>query len=356
MLIYKIINGDSRKVDIIPNSSIHLALTSPPYGSVVDYNRADPNNIGNYDNDEYKKMITEVYKEVFRVLKPGRKFAVNIADTYIASPLDEKSSINEYGRMTVDICRSIGFELEVRIIWDKGLATSLDLMGSWPRPASPIIFQKDEWIFIFRKPGVGDYSHISDEERQASTMSTSFIKEHVYSVWHIKPENSVDWHPAPFPVALPEAIIRMYSFVGEIIYEPFLGSGTTMVAAKNWGRSCIGTEIGYKTPDDVLWIDHLKKKVGWNEGDVYGKQVAYEFVTADGKVITDVVKGIGIEKLQEKISRGPMDAFSEEESKEEIIRSEILFHIEGTAEKKDTEEKEEYRPTGWKKQKTLFGD
>jgi modification methylase len=355
MLNYRIISGDTRNVPIIPSNSIHLALTSPPYTDVVDYDRSNPNNIGNHKGKQYEDMMTDVCKEVFRVLKPGRKFMVNIGDTYIESPLDGKSSINENGRLIVDICRKVGFELEVRIIWDKGFATSLDLMGTFPFPPSPIIFQKDEWIYIFRKPGTGDYSNVSDEEKQASKMPTSFIKDHVYSVWHLKPENSIDWHPAPFPIELPEAIIRMYSFVGETVYEPFLGTGTTMLAAKEWGRSCIGTEIGYKTPDGMDWLTHIKNKVGWLGGDVYGKQVSYDIVDPQGMIISDVVKGKGVEKLIERESKGPMDAFMGEEVKEEVITSEVLFHIETPVEKK--EETVEYKPvTGWKKQKQLFED
>lgn len=358
MLTYRIINGDNRNVPVIPSGSVHLAVTSPPYEDVVDYDRSNPNNIGNYRAKEYISMITQSFKEVFRVLRPGRKFIVNIADTYMESKLDGKSSISECGRMMVDICKEIGFELEVRIIWDKGLATSLDLMGTWPFPASPIIFQKDEWIYVFRKPGEADNSHVSAEEKEASRMPTSFTREHVYSVWHIKPENSIDWHPAPYPIELPEACVRMYSFVGETVYDPFLGTGTTMLAAKEWGRSCIGTEIGYKTPDGIDWLTHIKQKVTWLGGDVFGKQVSYDVVTPEGMIISDVVRGKGVEKLIERNKAGPMDKFTDIVTTNDIeaigIKGEILYHMETPIEKK--EDTTEYKPSGWKKQKQLFED
>lgn len=212
----------------IPDNSIALAFTSPPY------------NVGKeYDDDMslegYLGLIRRVGQEVHRVLKPGGRYVINIAN------LGRKPYIplHSYFYQTHS---QIGFLPMGEIIWQKGKGANGNCAwGSWKSAKSPRLRDLHEYLVVFAKqvfsrPDKGE-SDISSEEFMESTLS----------IWQVQPESAKKvGHPAPFPVELARRVIRLYSYVDDVILDPFMGSGTTCVAAKETGRHYAGFDISRK--------------------------------------------------------------------------------------------------------------
>jgi DNA modification methylase len=209
----------------IPDNSIALAFTSPPY------------NVGkDYDDDmslnDYLGLIKTVGKEIYRVLKPGGRYVINVAN------LGRKPYIPLHSYF-YQIHTEIGFLPMGEIIWQKGKGASGSCAwGSWKSAKSPRLRDLHEYLIVltketFSRPDKGE-SDLSSEEFMESTLS----------IWQIPPESAKKiGHPAPFPIALAERVIKLYSYVGDVILDPFLGSGTTCVAAVKNKRHYVGFDI-----------------------------------------------------------------------------------------------------------------
>ena len=242
-----IIRGDSRDMSgDIDDESVHLAVTSPPYFNAKMYSESS-SDLGNvHDLDEWLSEIGEVWREVFRVLQPGRKFFLNIMNL----PVREKKtfrSLNLVGK-SIDLCESVGFVFKRDVVWHKTNGVRAHF-GTYPYPGSILINHMHEFILEFEKPmkrQVAKYAHVSEEQREASKLDKEFwLSMKNSDVWLMKPEKSGGNrnHAAPFPLELPTRLIRAYSFVGETVIDPFMGSGTTLVAAAAHGRNGIGYDI-----------------------------------------------------------------------------------------------------------------
>lgn len=274
MRFCKLIHGTSQVMSDIPDGSVHLMVTSPPYGDVVSYNRDNPMQVGNYKEDEYAKMIMPIYRETFRVLKPGRRAVVNVSNVPLLT--DDGMIVGEYGRITTDIMRYVGFDLAACIIWDKGRCRQpTGACGTMPYPASPVLLDNWEYILVFHKPGKADYSHAVGTEREKSKLSSEFMKDTIQTVWSFKPDTNHDGHPAPYPVELPRRVISLYSFVNERILDPFGGSGTTAIAALELDRSVYLYELEEK------YISVIKRRVGWGQDSLFGRKIIYELIEQD---------------------------------------------------------------------------
>ena len=245
----KIITGDARNMHKIKDNSVHLAITSPPYFNVKMYSTANGGDLGNMHNlDEWLAEIGKVWAEVFRVLQPGRKFFLNIMNL----PVRENKSfrtIDLVGK-NIALCENANFIFKRNIIWHKTNGVRAHF-GTYPNPGGILINNMHEFILEFQKPATAKdagkkYAHVNEQQREKSKLNKEFwlsIKNS--DVWLMKPEKSGGnrEHSAPFPVELPERLIRAFSYVGETVLDPFVGSGTTLAAAAHWKRNGIGVDI-----------------------------------------------------------------------------------------------------------------
>ena len=230
-IINKIICNSSENMKELPDSSIHLMITSPPY------------NVGKkYEKDlslsEYLKMLEKVFSETYRVLVNGGRACINIANLgrkpYI--PLSDFIS---------KIMIEIGFNMRGEIIWNKSAsAGSSTAWGSWQSASDPTLRDTHEYILIFSK---GNYKrYLKEEEKllKKNTIGKSNFMEWTKSIWDIETESAKRiGHPAPFPMKLPCRLIELYSFTRDVILDPFIGSGTTAIAAIKLDRNFVGYEI-----------------------------------------------------------------------------------------------------------------
>ncbi|NCS89445.1 MAG: SAM-dependent methyltransferase [Ignavibacteria bacterium CG_4_9_14_3_um_filter_36_18] len=210
----------------LPDNSIHLMITSPPYNVSKDY-----------DDDlslkEYLQLLENSFKETYRVLVNGGRACINVANLgrkpYI--PLSDYIS---------KIMLDIGFNMRGEIIWNKASSASPSTAwGSWLSAANPILRDVHEYILVFSK---GDYNRIKKDKQ--NTITKEQFMEYTKSIWTMNAESARRiGHPAPFPEELPFRLIQLYSFKGDIVLDPFMGSGTTAVSAVKSDRKFVGYDI-----------------------------------------------------------------------------------------------------------------
>ena len=226
-----VINGDSRKLPI-PNNCVHLVVTSPPYNASKAYDE-------DLSLTEYLGLLHEVFSECYRILAPGGRMVVNVANLGRKPYIPLASHINL-------IMHEIGFMHRGEVIWDKSAsAGSSCAWGSFQSASNPCLRDIHEYMLMFSK---GDYKLPRTKSERAEgridTIGRDEFIQQTKSIWSFSTESArrVN-HPAPFPVELPKRCIEMFTFLGDVVFDPFLGSGTTAVAAKQAGRVYIGCDI-----------------------------------------------------------------------------------------------------------------
>lgn len=245
-------NANEIKHDL-KEGSVQLVVTSPPYWNIKDY--GTPDQIGYYDTyEEYIDNLVDIWTQCYHVLSPGCKLCINIGDQYMSTKKHGRYEIMPIHADTIVECRRIGFDLWDTIIWQKfstyNPSGGGSVAGSYPTPRDGVVKKNFEYILIFKKPG-----KTKPADRMSSALSLDEWKTYFDGTWNIKGERQKE-HIAMYPVELPRRLIKMYSFIGEVVLDPFLGSGTTSLAAKELERNSIGYEIN---PD---YIDIILKKVG----------------------------------------------------------------------------------------------
>ena len=241
-----LVHGDSRKMSKIKDSSVHLIITSPPYWQLKDY--GIENQIGfNNSYEEYINYLNIVWKECERVLTPGCRLCVNIGDQFARAAHYGRYKVVPIHSEIIHFCEAIGLDYMGSVIWQKqtNMHTTggQKVMGSYPYPRNGIIKMDYEYILLFKK--LGKAPSISDQIRKASALTLEEWQNMFGSHWNI-PGAKQDGHIAVFPEEIPKRLITMFSFIGDTVLDPFMGSGTTALAAYHLGRNSIGYELNPK--------------------------------------------------------------------------------------------------------------
>lgn len=267
---HKIINGDSRRMAEVNDQSVHLAITSPPYWQLKDYGSADQ--IGFHDSYEnYINSLNLVWKECYRVLHHGCRLCVNIGDQFARSVYYGRYKVIPIREEIIKFCENIGFDYMGAVIWQKVTTSNTTgggvQMGSYPYPRNGILKLDYEFILILKKLGEAPKPTIENKELSKMTAEewNTFFAGH----WNFAGARQ-DNHIAMFPEELPRRLIKMFAFVGDTVLDPFAGSGTTNLAARNLGRNSIGYEINHE------FIPIIKQKLETNQRDIY--ETSFEFL------------------------------------------------------------------------------
>jgi site-specific DNA-methyltransferase (adenine-specific) len=215
----------SESMDQLPDNCVALMVTSPPYNVGKDYDE-------DLDLDEYLGLLDRVFTETYRVTEPGGRVAVNVAN------LGRKPYL-PLNHHVAGLLTDIGFHLRGEIVWQKAKAAGgSTAWGSWQSAKNPTLRDIHEYIVVGSK---GSSRRVRQGE---DTISKEQFLGATVSVWDILPESARRvGHPAPFPVELPERLIELYTFAGDLVLDPFLGSGSTAVAAVRSGRHYVGYEV-----------------------------------------------------------------------------------------------------------------
>ena len=334
---HTIINGDSRKMDELQDKSVHLIVTSPPYWQLKDY--GSESQIG--FNDSYEQYINNlnlVWKECYRVLHDGCRLCINIGDQFARSVYYGRYKVIPIHSEIIRFCETIGFDFMGQIIWQKTTTTNTTggaaIMGSFPYPRNGIVKLDFEYILLFKKQG--DAPKPTAEQKAQSAMTNEEWNTYFNGHWYFNGAKQ-DKHLAMFPEELPKRLIKMFSFPGETVMDPFMGSGTTAAVARKLGRNSIGYEIN---PEFIPLIKH---KIGGNslyettEIEVVKQDVSidcekeanalpYRFVD-----VHKIDKKIDVKTLQfgSKIDKNSSEKREEFYTVKEIISPELLVLSNG---------------------------
>ncbi|HLD47682.1 MAG TPA: site-specific DNA-methyltransferase [Desulfobaccales bacterium] len=255
----KIYLGDSRAMTEVEDAAIDLAVTSPPYWHIKDY--GVPGQLGYGQSlHAYLKDLYRAWRECFRVLREGGRLCINVGDQFARAAVYGRYKVIPLHAEFINQCEHIGFDFLGAIIWQKKTTMNPSggavIMGSYPFPPNGIVEIDYEFILIFKKPGPS--KKVSPEIKAASKLTKAEWKEYFAGHWHFGGVRQVG-HEAMFPEELPRRLIKMFTFVGDTVLDPFLGSGTTVKAALNLGRNAVGYEIN---PD---FLEAIPKKIGGSD-------------------------------------------------------------------------------------------
>lgn len=251
--------GDSRNMKDVKDGSVQLIITSPPYGALKDYDTDEQIGLKQTYSD-YINNLNNVWRECIRVLGPDGKLCINIM------PLFESGKDTEFGRRVThtvisDIEKFMDSTGEMftfaLYIWDKRKIVRFSSFGSYPYPTNIFSTFPYEWIIVFAKKG--KRSKVSEEIKEKSKLTQKEWSDWaVNSFWEMQPAKAKsEKHPAPFPKELPYRLVKLYSFYGDTVLDPFMGTGTTAEAALELGRNVIGYEVN---PDYKELIDIKLKR------------------------------------------------------------------------------------------------
>ncbi|MCL1874771.1 MAG: site-specific DNA-methyltransferase [Synergistaceae bacterium] len=254
--IHTVICGDCRDMRILPDKSIDLIITSPPYWQLKDY--GGDNQIG--FNDSYEVYINHLnlaWRECFRVLHEGCRLCVNIGDQFARSVYYGRYKVIPIHSEVIQFCETLGFDFMGQIIWRKSTTTHTSgggsVMGSYPFPRNGIVKLDFEYILLFKKSGNAKIPAL--DQKNAAKMTPEEWNTYFAGHWTF-PGAKQDKHLAMFPEELPRRLVKMFSFPGETVLDPFAGSGTTAKTAKALGRNSVSYEI------NAAYIPLIEKRLG----------------------------------------------------------------------------------------------
>lgn len=243
---------DSRQMDEIDDGSVQLVITSPPYFDLKEYNKDNTHQsqVGDIQNyDEYIQYLNEVWQECIRVLSPDGKICINIMPLFLSG--DETKFKRRVTKLVITDIEEYMIQTDCMYphslyIWDKRKIVRFSSFGSYPYPPNIFSTFPFEWIIVFSKEG--KRKPIPREEKERSKLTHQEWQDWaINSIWEMQPARAQEiGHPAPFPEELPKRLIKLYSFEGDTVLDPFIGSGTTALAALNLKRKAIGYDVNPK--------------------------------------------------------------------------------------------------------------
>ena len=268
-MFHRIYWGDARAQSDLADASVHLIVTSPPYWALKDYGH--PGQIG-FDQslEDYLGSLSQVWRECHRTLHPGCRMAINVGDGFArAAHYGRYKVIPLHAQIIVD-AENAGFDFMGSIIWQKVTSQNASgggaVMGSFPHPRNGIVKLDYEHILLFKKLGAAPKP--SAQQKAAATMTTEQWNEYFAGHWQF-PGDKQSGHLATFPLELPRRLIQMFSFPGETVLDPFAGTGTTIKAAMDLGRSAIGYEINRD------FESAMRARMGLEQPNLFGTRVEW---------------------------------------------------------------------------------
>jgi len=242
---HKLITGDARYLECLPSETVQLVVTSPPYWTLKSYPSREGQLGAVDDYDEFLNELDKVWAHVFRLLVPGGRLVIIVGDVCL--------SRRSFGRHVVlplhagiqERCRRLGFDNLAPIIWHKIANVSFEVENGSSflgKPYEPNAVIKNDTEFILFQRKAGGYRRPSLAARLLSIIPEEVHREWFQQIWTLGGA-STKHHPAPFPLVLAERLVRMFSFAGDTVLDPFMGTGTTNIAAQRWGRHSIGIEL-----------------------------------------------------------------------------------------------------------------
>src|SRR6266446_1185238 len=242
---FTIRQGDARELDWLPDSSIHLVLTSPPYWTLKKYPE-NTRQLGHIvDYEQFHDELDKVWRHCFRALVPGGRLVCVVGDVCLSRRKNGRHVVMPMHADIIVRARRIGFDNLNPIIWHKISNASYEVengssfLGK-PYEPNAIIKNDAEFILMLRKPG--GYRQPTIAQRDSSRLTKNEHQEWFQQIWTI-PGESTREHPAPFPEKLAYRLVRMFSFTGDTVLDPFMGTGTTLLAAARCDRNAIGVEL-----------------------------------------------------------------------------------------------------------------
>ncbi len=245
---HRLYRRDARRIDDLASESVHLVVTSPPYWNLKRYNDSNGQLGAISDYEEFLGQVDEVWKHCYRLLAEGGRMIIVVGDVCLSRKQHGRHSVVPLHASIQESCRRIGFDNLAPIIWHKianarfEVENGSSFLGK-PYEPNAIIKNDIEYILMQRKPGA--YRNPTSAMRILSIISEENHRAWFQQIWRLPGASTRD-HPAPFPLELATRLIRMFSFVGDTVLDPFMGSGTSNLAAAQWGRHSIGVEIDKK--------------------------------------------------------------------------------------------------------------
>jgi len=259
--------GDSRDLSWVPTESVHLVLTSPPYWTLKEY-PSNTNQLGAVQEyEDFLNELDKVWTHCFRVLVPGGRLVCVVGDVCLSRRQHGRHLVMPLHADIVVRARKMGFDNLSPIFWYKisnanyEVENGSSFLGK-PYEPNAIIKNDVEFILMLRKPG--GYRKPTEEQRQSSKITKDEHQDWFRQIWNL-PGESTRNHPAPFPTELAYRLVRMFSFWGDTVLDPFMGTGTTLLAAARCGRNAIGVEI------EPLYIQKARIKLEGELIDLFGQ-------------------------------------------------------------------------------------
>lgn len=248
--LHYLVRGDARRMSAMHDGSAHLVLTSPPYWTLKAYDEVSGQlgHVGEYDL--FLSELARVWRRCWDILVPGGRLVCVVGDVCLSRRQnDGRHAVVPLHASIQEICRGIGFDNLAPIIWHKIANAAYEVTGGGgflgkPYEPNAVIKNDIEYILMFRKPG--GYRKPTSAKRLLSMISAENYQNWFQQIWAGVTGASTKAHPAPYPLELADRLIRMFSFVGDVVLDPFSGSGTTVVAAARNGRNSVGYEISAK--------------------------------------------------------------------------------------------------------------